>query len=297
MATLRQLKAFIATAEHKKMSEAAKYLYISQPTISQIISELEKEYGTQLFERHARELRITPTGEMLLESAKEIVAIHESLEQRMRTIHAKRPLRVGVTLTIGDTMISSLAMLMRERYPDIDIFVTVQNTKSIEELLIHNELDIALVEGVITNPEIITKPIFVDRLCIICGATHPFAGRASISLQELRSQEFILRERGSGTRAIFERIMADNNLPFTAKWECNSSRAIVEAVRRGLGLGFISDRCVREEIKKGQIFTCPLPDASMNRFFYLCRSKYQRMSSQMKDFTDLINETIEQKLR
>lgn len=297
MATLRQLKAFIATAEHKKMSEAAKYLYISQPTISQIISELEKEYGTQLFERQARELKITPTGEILLESAREIVAIHESLEQRMLTVNAKRPLRIGVTLTIGDTMISSLATLMKEHFPDIDIFVTVQNTRSIEELLIHSELDLALVEGLISNPDIITKPVFVDHLSVICGATHSFANRESISLQELRNQEFILRERGSGTRAIFERLMADNNLPFTAKWECNSSRSIVEAVRRGLGLGFISDRCVREEIKKGQIFACPLPEVSTNRFFYLCRSKYQRMSSQMKDFSELVNETIEQRLR
>ena len=73
MATLRQLKTFVATAEHKKMSEAAKHLFVSQPTISQIISDLEKEYDTTLFERHSKELRITAAGEILLENAKQII--------------------------------------------------------------------------------------------------------------------------------------------------------------------------------------------------------------------------------
>ena len=105
MATLRQLEAFIATAEFKKMSEAAKHLYISQPTISQIISELEKEYGTKLFERQAKELRITPAGSLLLKSAREIMAIEQNLNQNMKTMNRSRPLRVGATVTIGANII------------------------------------------------------------------------------------------------------------------------------------------------------------------------------------------------
>lgn len=297
MATLRQLKAFVATAEFKKMSEAAKHLYISQPTVSQIISELEKEYGTPLFERQTRELRITPAGEILLKSAREIIAIHESLDRNMKSLNARRPLRVGATLTVGDTMISDLAVLLKERCPDIDLSVTVHNTRRIEDMLLRSELDLALSEGVINHPDIVTKPVFVDHLCLICGKTHPFASRDAIALRELRDQEFILRERGSGTRAIFEKIMSEHNLPFVAKWECNSSRAIAEAVRRGLGLGFISDRCVQEEIRSGEIFPCPLPEISMSRFFYLCRCQYQTVTSQMADFSDLINAVLAPSMR
>ena len=100
MATLRQLKTFIAVAEYKKMSEAAKHLYISQPTVSQIIAELEKDYNTQLFERVGKELRITAAGNLLLKGANEILAIHESLEQNMKYINSIRPFRIGVTMTI-----------------------------------------------------------------------------------------------------------------------------------------------------------------------------------------------------
>ena len=86
MATLKQLKTFIAVAEYKKMSEAAKRLYISQPTVSQIISDLEAEYQTRLFERFPKELKITSSGLLLLESAREIAASHEHLEQDRKSV-------------------------------------------------------------------------------------------------------------------------------------------------------------------------------------------------------------------
>ena len=108
MATLKQLKIFIAVAEYGKMNEAARRLYISQPTVSQIISDLEAEYQTKLFERLPRELRITAAGQILLSNAREMVSIHEHLEQSMKNINSHRPLRIGATLTIGNTMMGGL---------------------------------------------------------------------------------------------------------------------------------------------------------------------------------------------
>ncbi len=159
MSTLKQLKTFIAVVEYKKMSEAAKRLYISQPTVSQIISDLETEYQTKLFERFPKELRITPAGLLLLDSAREIVASHEHLEQSMKHANSLRPLRIGATLTIGNTMMGTLAETLRQQCPDIDVTVFVDNTKIIEHRMIHNELDIALVEGIIVRQEILTEPV------------------------------------------------------------------------------------------------------------------------------------------
>lgn len=114
MATIRQLEAFIATAEFKKMSEAAKHLYISQPTISQIISELEKEYQTKLFERHTKELQITPAGSLLLKSAREIIAIQTALKQNMKTINSIRFLHIGATMTVGANIIGKIVACMNK---------------------------------------------------------------------------------------------------------------------------------------------------------------------------------------
>ena len=289
MATLRQLRTFVATAEHKKMSEAAKHLFVSQPTISQIISDLEKEYGTTLFERHSKELQITPAGELLLENAKKIIAIHETLEQSMKTISSKRPLRIGATMTVGSNIMGKIVQGFEELHPDIESYVTVHNTEHIEEMLLHNELDIAIVEGVIEHEEILVKPAFDDTLCIICGKGHPFASRELITVEELHNQNFILRENGSGTRAIFEHLMRIHHVPYKVKWESNSIPAITDAVIRNIGLGFVSTRCIPHRLSKGLLFACPIPEVNMKRFFFLCQLKYRPVTSQMQDFINYIN--------
>lgn len=288
MATIRQLEVFLATAERKKMSEAAKQLYISQPTISQIISELEKEYQTKLFERNAKELRITPAGSLLLKSAREILAIHKALEQNMKTMNAIRPLRIGATMTVGANIIGKITERMNVLYPDIDISVNVSNTDCIEQLLLHNELDIALVEGLIRNKELISEPTLLDRLCIICGKAHPFAGRTCLRAEDLHGQNFILREKGSGTRAIFESFMRTQNIPYQVRWESNSTPAILDAVSRNLGLGFLSERCAAEKVASGILFHCPLQEITLERFFYLCYSRSHPFTSQMQDFGSYI---------
>ena len=289
MATLRQLKVFVATAEYKKMSEAAKHLCISQPTISQIISDLEKEYETTLFERHAKELRITPAGTLLLDNARQIISIHESLEQDMKTINSLRPLRIGATMTVGSNIMAKIIEGLNQTCPDIDAFVHVTNTKHIEQMLLDKELDIALVEGIISRDEIVTQPALVDKLCIICGNTHPFAQRTSITPEELRNQNFILREKGSGTRAIFEQLMESRHIPYKVKWESNSTPAIVDAVTRNLGLGFVSERCIMEKASKHMLSVCPMQEINLNRFFYLCYHKFHPVTSQMQDFVNYVN--------
>lgn len=288
MATLRQLEAFIATAEFKKMSEAAKHLYISQPTISQIISELEKEYDTKLFERQAKELRITPAGSLLLKSAREIMAIEQNLKQNMKTMNRIRPLRVGATVTVGANIIGKIIAQITEEYPDIDVFVNVSNTHQIEHMLLNNELDIAIAEGIMTHTELNAKPVFVDKLCIICGKDHPFAGRPYLHVSDLHNQNFILRERGSGTRAIFEAAMDAHHVPYEIKWESSSTPAILDAVSRNLGLGFVSERCATGKADAGLLFQCPVPEIDSERFFYLCYNSTHPMTSQMKDFSDYI---------
>lgn len=289
MATLRQLKTFVATAEYKKMSEAAKHLYISQPTVSQIISDLEKEYDTALFERHSKELRITPAGSLLLDSARKIIAIHEALEQNMKTIHSARQLRIGATMTIGTNLMGTIIEDINTHFPDIDTFVTINNTDHIEQMLLRNELDVALVEGIISRHEIHTKPTLVDTLCIICGKNHPFAAKKSVSVEDLRNQDFILREKGSGTRGIFEQQMQLHNIPFHVKWESTSTPAIVDAVSRNLGLGFVSERCANEKLSAGVVYQCPVQEINLKRFFYLCYNRSHPLSSQMYDFMEYIN--------
>ena len=291
MATLNQLKTFIAVAECGKMGEAAGRLAISQPAFSRIISELEEEYQAPLFERLPRQLRITLAGRVLLNNAQELVSLHEHLEQSMKNIHAHRFLRIGATLTIGNTMMGAIVERLLVEHPDIDVNVFVDNTRLLEHRLLHNELDVALVEGVITQSMIVTRPVIEDSMRLICGTAHPFASRKSVAIEELKDQYFIMREKGSGTRAIFENIMLTHHIPFFSKWECSSSTAILDAVRHNLGLGVLSERCISEAVARGEICVTPVEGVSMKRYFYLCHNKNHLVNSQMKDFERVVEES------
>lgn len=289
MSTLRQLKVFVTTAEHKKMSLAAKHLFISQPTISQIISDLEKEYNIELFERKGKELKITRAGELLLENAKKMVAINDALMQDMKNLHSIRPLRIGATMTIGNNLIASVAKEIELLYPDIDTYVKVTNTAHIEMLLLRNELDIALVEGIIHHPEIISTPVLKDELCVICSKSNPLANKKQIEISDLNKQAFILREKGSGTRAIFERSMNAHQIEYKIKWECASNSAIIDAVSNNLGIGFVSTRSISGKAAHEKIQICHLKGVKMQRDFFLCSYKNHPITSQINDFVTYIH--------
>lgn len=288
MATLRQLKIFVVTAEHKKMSLAAKQLYISQSSISQIISELEKEYGVILFERKARELKITEAGKLLLEKAKSIVNTNEALEADMRNFKSIRPLRIGATMSIGATILTKLVKQFKEEYPDIDITVKVTNTMHIEMLLLNNELDIALVEGIINNPTIVSKNCFVDRLVFICGKESPFFGVNEVAISELEKQTFILREKGSGTRAIFERVMKEFQIDYNVQWESINVGAILSAVENNFGIGVLSER-EATKIQTYSIHVFTVKEYDFKRYFYLSSSVNHPVTSQIQNWIDFIN--------
>ena len=223
-----------------------------------------------------------------MKSAREIMAIEQNLKQNMKTMNRIRPLRVGATVTIGANIIGKIIAQITEEYPDIDVFVNVSNTHQIEHMLLYNELDIAIVEGIVTHNELITQPVFIDKLCIICSKDHPFAGRPYLHVSDLRDQHFILREKGSGTRAIFEAVMDAQHIPYDIKWESSSTPAILDAVSRNLGLGFVSERCATGKVDAGILFQCPVPEIDSERFFYLCYNSTHPMTSQMKDFSDYI---------
>lgn len=289
MATLKQLRAFIAVAETEKMSEAAKKLYLSQPTVSQIISDLEEEYSATFFKRLPKQLQITPIGKLFWERALTVVTSYENLNQSMKTSNTIRPLRIGATLTIGDTMISEVIQILRSTHPDIETSVYIENTRILEQRLLHNELDIAFVEGIIFNENIVTEPVIKDYLKLICSKDHPFAKMDMINAAaDLGNQSFIMREAGSGTRDIFENFMNTHHIPLNMKWESYSASAIIDAVKNNLGVTVISTRYIKDNLDANTLHACPIKDMPMLRYFYLCYNHCHPLTSQMLDFVDVV---------
>ena len=243
--TIRHLKIFIAVAETGSMSVAANRLYLTQPTVSQTIRDLEDHYQVQLFERSHKKLFITQEGKQLLNLALMTVGNFDNLELSMRRFQERMPLRVGSSLTVGTCLMSSVISDLEKSHPEMDIYSFVSNTEEIEQKLLRRELDVA--EGIIESPELICVPIVEDSLVLVCGKTHEFYQKDTVYASELEGRRFAMREKGSGTRKLFEQYLSAHDIHIQTVWEANCPRTIMNAVIYNNVLAVISQRLVKHE--------------------------------------------------
>ena len=282
--TLRHFQIFVSVCDAMNMTQAANAMYMSQSAVSQAVAELEAHYGARLFERLPRKLSLTLAGEKLLGYARHIIHMNVEAERAMRTWNDTGVLRIGASVTIGACVLPALASAFERIHPGISLLVTEDNTERIERLLMDDKLDLGLVEGDVTLPEIVKTPFAEDELVLVCGPGHPFFGRETVASSELEGQRFILREVGSGTRKTFENAMAAHGLSWNAVWTCNNADTIKAAVAEGLGVSVISSRAVEREAAAGLIRTVPVEGLRFLRRFKLVHHKDKYLTDSMKSF-------------
>lgn len=267
--TIRHLKIFIAVAETGSMSAAANRLYLTQPTVSQTVRELEEHYHVKLFERLHKKLFITEEGRELLNLALMTVGNFDNLELSMQRFQERIPLRVGASLTVGTCLMSSVISDMEKNYPSLDIYSFVSNTAEIEQKLLRRELDAAVVEGIIESPELTAIPIVEDSLVLVCGKNHEFYSKNVVYASDLEGQRFAIREKGSGTRKLFEQYLSAHNIHIQTVWEANCPRTIMNAVICNNALAVISQRLVTHESLQGSVKVFRYETGEWDRHFKL----------------------------
>ncbi len=271
--TLRNLRIFMTVADCGSMSEAAKRLSIAQPSVSGAIAEIEDTYNVRLFERLGRRLYITPIGRQLEGYASHILSMYDLMEHKLRNAQDNVALRVGATVTVGTCVIGDILKRFEALCPNNQPELVVHNTQVIEKMLTKSELDIAVVEGEIQSRDLVTKLVISDPMILIAAPDSPLVGKKSVTLHDLEEYPFILREEGSGTRAVFERSMGKIHV----QWVCNNSEAIIRGVEAGFGLTVISKRLVSRQLKDGTVVEIPVVDSQFGREFNLVwhKNKFQ----------------------
>lgn len=271
--TIRHLTVFVAVAEQGSMSAAAKHLYISQPTVSQAIRELENHYNGLLFERLGKKLYLTDRGKLLLPHAREMIRQFQQLEELMLNQGQSSTLKLGSTITVGTCLTPFLIPRLQKNCPEIRVHSYVSNTKDIEQKLLRSELDVGIVEGEILSPDLTVLPIIDDCLVLAVGKDHPFYGKKRIQVQDLVGEPFAMREQGSGTRQLFEEYAAKHHIFVQTVWEANSPRALLNAVLYDRVLAVMSLRLMPHEIRHGKIRVFYNQNGEWNRKFKLVSFK------------------------
>ena len=282
--TIRDMEIFSTVVACGTMSGAAREQRISQSSVSQVITEIEREYGILLFERYGRKLRLTPTGETLLDYVQKTLRLLREMDGFLRSDPCESTLRIGASVTVGGYVLCPLLEQFQALCPRVRTEVLVANTHEVEEKLLSGDLDIGLVEGVVTHPDLTVEEVMDDRLVLICGRGHPFFGRTEVELRELGGQALIVREAGSGTRAQLEEALAQNKVSGDIRWVCSSTEAIQNAVASNFGVSVLSPRIVRDRCRRGILWACRIEDADLGRKFSLICHKNKYMSDVLLRF-------------
>lgn len=286
--TIRHLKIFIAVAETGKMNLAAEQLYLSQPTVSQAVRELEEHYHVLLFERLSKKLYITDAGRQLLVYARQAVEQFDMLEDRMLDADGGEHLRIGVTMTVGSCILPSLLNAFEKINPQAEIYTCVDNTREIEEKLLSAQLHMGIVEGIVKSPDLISIPMVEDSLVLACSAEHPFAARERLRPEELTGQAFVMREMGSGTRALFDMYLQKRGLAVQTKIEAHCISTIKNAILYNQCLAVISVRLLEEEIRQGKVKVFYNKKGEWDRAFSFVYHKNKFITPSMEAMSDLL---------
>jgi LysR family transcriptional regulator, transcriptional activator of the cysJI operon len=284
---LRHFRIFLTVCEAGTMTHAAKILYMTQPSVSQVIAELEKEYAVRLFERLSHKLHLTTAGERLRSYASHILNLSEQVRKELADLGAGGSIRIGASLTIGAHILPSIINVYRLEMPAVDIFTQVDNTSVIEKMILEDRLDLGLVEGPIYSPHMREEKLSDDDLVIICGPGHPLWNTQKIKIAELAGNAFIIRESGSGTRDIFERLMSEASANWKIAGVYNNTEAIKHAIRGNLGLAVVPKISVEEEILRGQVRVIEVQGLNLKRTFNLIYHRDKFFTHAIQNFIEV----------
>jgi len=253
--TLDQLEIFLAVAQHLHFTRAAEALYMTQPSVSAAIQSLEGQYGVKLFNRIGRRVELTQAGQLLNREAQKLLDQVTLIERGLRELNdlQRGELHLGASQTIGNYWLPNFITQFKRQYPNIRVNCTLGNTEAITTGTAIGLFDLGFVEGVVKPglaASLEQRVVGGDRLQIVVGRTHPWFKRKTVSLADLTSTAWVMREDGSGTRQQFEQALHQWGIPLaelTIILEMSSGDMVKAAVEDGVGAAAISELSVAKE--------------------------------------------------
>lgn len=252
-----RVKTFLTVCQTRNYTAAAKQLHITQPTVSQHISFLEKEYGTPLFEYKHHKLSLTKAGTILQQVLSTRMHDDAILHEKIRALSTNtyHQLTLGMTLTAGEYIVARPLTRLLLEHPDLKVTIISGDTKELLELLDKGLIDCAFVEGLFDQSIYECNTFSTERFVCACASSHELNG-SHVSFEDLFGLPLFVREKGSGTRAILEHALAEQKLSLNAFVDVNEigSLGIIKVMlSEGLGISFLYEAAIEEELDRGQL--------------------------------------------
>jgi DNA-binding transcriptional LysR family regulator len=264
---IRQLRAFVASAELGTFTAAAQRLHVTQAAISMQIRQLENELGTKLFVRAPRRVMLTEGGEHLLQRARQILRDHDAaLDEIAELAGAERGrLRVGSASAMVTTdVLPELLKELRRQHAHAEVTVASGTSEALVQQILSGELDLAFVSLPVEARGINTERLSQDQLVAIASPRHRFAKQRTVSAYTLAGEKLILGERGGNTRRLIDQFFAQAGVTLHVAMELSRQAAIRRMVEEDMGVGIVPLLTVVDEVERGRLVRWWIEGAQIN---------------------------------
>jgi DNA-binding transcriptional LysR family regulator len=290
-ATLRQLRTFAEVARHLSYTAAARALHLTQPAVSMQVRQLEEQAGLPLIELLGKRLHLTDAGRELQRYA---AAISELLREAEDAMKAHRG-GVGGELSIAVTSTAKyfaprLLAEFRRRHAEVRLRLAVSNREAVIGELAANSVDLVIMGRPPRGLDTEAAAFAQHPIAIIAPPEHPLAGRKRLPLARLAGETFIIRERGSGTRAAMEHVFAERAFRARETLEMSSNETIKQAVMAGMGIAFLSTHTIGLELRAGRLVLLQVAGLPAMREWYVIHRRGKRLSPAAQAFKSFLLE-------
>lgn len=289
--TLEQLRIFVAVAEREHMTRAAASLRLTQSAVSGAIAALEERHDIALFNRVGRRIELTQNGRAFLDQARVVLRSAGTAEASLLELRGVKRgiITLQASQTTGAYWLPERLARFHAQYPDIDIELSLGNTDQVAAAVSSGRAEIGFVEGVIRQPDLVSEQVDTDELVVVVGARHRWSGLRRLTGTQVREAEWILRERGSGTRSVFEDALTKLGIApdaLNVTLELPSNEAIRAMVEAGAGVTAISRFVVKSALRLRTLRAVPF--VPLQRPFMVLHHRDRSQSPAVRTFLAMI---------
>ncbi len=270
----RRLQVFYTVAKLLSFTKAAETLHMTQPAVTFQVRQLEEHFNTRLFDRTHNRVALTEAGRKAYEYAEDIFERYAEMENSIKELtgDVSGILTLGASTTIAEYMLPNLLSGFTKQYPDIQLRLKVSNTEGIVSMIENSMIDLGIVEGPVTNKNLLVERCREDHLVGIVPVEHELSDRTSITMEELMHYPFICREEGSGTRDVILDYMGKQGLDknnLNISLELGSPESIKGAVEAGMGVSIVSNVTIEKELQLSSLRKVDLEPALERPFSFV----------------------------
>jgi len=295
--TMHQLSVFEAVARLGSFTRAAEELHIAQPTASVQVKKLTETIGLPLFEQVGNRAHLTEGGRELQTACHEIFEDLARIEDRLSSIRRLESGRLWLAVsTTGKYFAPRMLAAFVQQHPGIDVSLQIHNRETLLKRLADDADDLYIFANPPTDLDVVVQQILPNPMVVFARSDHPLAKQTRIPFERLAQEPFLMRERGSGTRAAAVEVFARHGLQPRVRMELSTNEAIKEAILAGLGVSIMSRYTLGPEVEQDKLITLDVEGFPLERHWYFVYPIGKRLPVAAQAFMEFTREHVQRQL-